>query len=108
MKITQLTVELKDGLPNYSSRTASVIVVADENESIDVTQTIAGCYTAIRAGWNLQTGVLTLPVVSSDAVKEPNSKGGTDVKSALTVKASDIVKGKKKTKSYDDDDLNID
>lgn len=52
MKTVQMTVEIRTGLPNYSSRTTSATVVADEGESLDiktVTKQLAG---EIKEAWS--------------------------------------------------------
>ncbi len=60
-KVIQVTVELKQGLPNYSSRAASVVIVADEGESLDLGTVIQRGQTDIKAAFEgKQT---TAPVV---------------------------------------------
>jgi len=51
MKITKISVELKQGLPNYSSRAASVEAVADEGETLDPVSNIKKLTEQIKTAW---------------------------------------------------------
>lgn len=52
MKTVSMTLEIRTGLPNYSSRTTAATVVADENESLDIKQTVRFLDAEIRAAWS--------------------------------------------------------
>lgn len=52
MKTVQMTVSIKTGLPNYSSRSTEVTVVADEGESLDIEATAKQLADQIGAAWN--------------------------------------------------------
>lgn len=52
MKINRITVELKQGLPNYSSRSALVEALADEGESLDIKKTIKDLSDRIKSAWS--------------------------------------------------------
>lgn len=51
MKISQISVELKQGLPNYSSRSATVVCTADADESLDIAETIIRIHEEVREAW---------------------------------------------------------
>lgn len=53
MKIVSVRVEIKQGLPQYSSRVADVAAVADENESLDIVKTVRGLSEEIKSAWSL-------------------------------------------------------
>jgi hypothetical protein len=61
MKVTKVVVELKQGLPNYSSRTASLECVADEGENLDPINVINTMTENIKAAWNGQASSPKLP-----------------------------------------------
>lgn len=82
MKVTEVRVEIKTGLPNYSSRTTSVVVVADEDESLDIVQTVRGANENIQAAWSGEKKPAPVaPVVvigknGKEVVKPTKSKDG--------------------------------
>jgi hypothetical protein len=51
MKIIEIRYDVKQGLPNYSSRGASVLAVADEGDSLDVAATLEHLASLIREAW---------------------------------------------------------
>lgn len=51
MKIVSTSVKIHTGLPNYSHRATEVTVVADEDESLDIQDTVRYLSKQIRAAW---------------------------------------------------------
>lgn len=51
MKTVSTTVKIHTGLPNYSHRATEVTVVADEDESLDIQDTVRYLSKQIRAAW---------------------------------------------------------
>lgn len=51
MKIVSITVGIKQGLPNYSSRSVEVAAVGDESESLDVVTTVRSLGASIKEAW---------------------------------------------------------
>lgn len=52
MKVAEITIEIKTGLPNYSSRTTTVKVVAEEDEAMPIEETIKEVDTSIKRAWS--------------------------------------------------------
>lgn len=55
MKIVSITVGIKQGLPNYSSRTADAVAVADEGESLDIKRVVLELSNEIKTAWSPAT-----------------------------------------------------
>lgn len=51
MKIVSTSVKIHTGLPNFSHRATEVTVVADEDESLDIQDTVRYLSKQIRAAW---------------------------------------------------------
>lgn len=51
MKIVSTSVKIHTGLPHYSHRATEVTVVADEDESLDIQDTVRYLSKQIRAAW---------------------------------------------------------
>lgn len=64
-KIIEIRLNVRQGLPNYSSREASVVVVADESESLAIVDTLKGVKAQIEAALG---GAVAVPSI---AVAEP-------------------------------------
>jgi len=73
MKVVNIRIELKQGLPNYSSRTAEVIAIADESESLDIIKTISELTSQVKAAWGPGLVVAT-PELESALKKEKPGK----------------------------------
>lgn len=67
MKIAQIVVEVKEGLPNYSSRTASVTATAEGDESLDIVTHIAGLQAQIKEGFRASGSSAGASVVKNSA-----------------------------------------
>lgn len=87
-KVTEVVLELKEGLPNYSGRTATVKVVADEEESLDVSACLIQLRQEIRNGWKLGTdalpvqGAATAQTVAAPAAEKPAEEPKAKTKKA--------------------------
>ena len=78
MKTVSMTLEIRTGLPNYSSRTTSVTVVADENESLDIKETVRSLDLEIRAAWNKEQSTRAVEALPAPAVpvdESPQKRG---------------------------------
>jgi hypothetical protein len=72
MKIVSVRVEIKQGLPNYSSRVADVQAVADESESLEIVKTVRGLSEEIKTAWGGEK--TTPPATIAVGIKEEPSK----------------------------------
>jgi hypothetical protein len=74
MKIISVKVEIRQGLPNYSSRSSEVQAVADENESLDVYSTILDLSKQIKGVWDGNKVEAPAPVAAPAPVVAPAPK----------------------------------
>jgi hypothetical protein len=81
MKINNIVVEIKTGLPNHSGRTTTVTAVADEGECLNIEETIRLIDGEIRAAWNKEqsTRVVEPSLAPNAPVNEPLEKVCADV-----------------------------
>lgn len=71
MKIVSVRVELKQGLPNYSSRTAEVVAVADESESLDIQGVVLSLSAEIKQAWTPKVVEATPELEKAIAAPQP-------------------------------------
>ena len=68
-KITEVRLSIRQGLPNYSSREASVVVVADEAESLDVVKKLQEVKTQIESALQASGTVPRIEVSTPEPAK---------------------------------------
>lgn len=118
-KVIEITVEIKEGLPNYSGRTTTVKVVALEDEDLIISSNIAMIRAQVFMGWGKIKEEKMAPVAAKTdkaveefveeakaAAESPKPKRGkaaaTASKDIKNVKAKDLIE--KEDEAFDDDD----
>lgn len=97
MKVTEIIVEIKEGLPNYSGRTATVKVVANADECLNIPSVIAGIRAEILIGFAAKSGNIAYErnaSLKTDEVKSSPAaiKAMTDETPILKkLKAKDLI-----------------